>query len=190
MPAATYHFVTGWRVRGDVHDVFDVLARPDRLHEWWPSVYLRVHPRPDDRVTVETKGWLPYLLRWTIRPAEQARPHRLVFEATGDFEGRGEWTLRQDGPWVDARFDWRIGARKPLLRRWSFLLRPVFSANHGWAMERGEESLQIELDRRNGKSDREPPPPAPIWPWRALVVGTVIVSAWVLARRAAARDRS
>ena len=44
----------------------------------------------------------------------------------------------------------RIRAEKPLLRYLSFLLKPVFSANHRWAMARGEESLRAELGRRAG----------------------------------------
>lgn len=47
-------------------------------------------------------------------------------------------------------YDWRIRAAKPLLRYLSFLLKPVFSVNHRWAMARGEESLKAELARRKG----------------------------------------
>lgn len=43
---------------------------------------------------------------------------------------------------------WRVSAAKPLLRYLSFLLKPVFAANHRWAMKKGEESLRIEIARR------------------------------------------
>ena len=52
---------------------------------------------------------------------------------------------------------------KPLLRRLSWLLKPVFAANHHWAMARGEESLALELRRRRHPDQPEavpPPPPA------------------------------
>ncbi|WP_375164770.1 hypothetical protein [Arthrobacter sp.] len=43
-------------------------------------------------------------------------------------------------------------------------MKPVFSANHRWAMARGEESLILELRRRRhaeaGTFDHVPPPPA------------------------------
>ena len=58
-------------------------------------------------------------------------------------------------------YDWRISATKPLLRRLSWLLRPAFSANHHWAMKRGEESLRLELRRRRDPGDPVPPPPPP-----------------------------
>ena len=67
-----------------------------------------------------------------------------ALEATGDFVGRGEWTLEQATLHVDLTYDWRIRADKPLLRRLSFLLKPVFAANHYWAMAKGEESLRLE----------------------------------------------
>ena len=38
-------------------------------------------------------------------------------------------------------FDWKIRADKTLLRLLSFLLKPVFAANHRWAMAKGLESL-------------------------------------------------
>jgi len=43
---------------------------------------------------------------------------------------------------------WKIRADKPLLRDFSFLMKPLFSANHHWAMRKGEESLRLELARR------------------------------------------
>jgi hypothetical protein len=53
---------------------------------------------------------------------------------------------------VDISYDWRIRADKPLLRTLSFLLKPVFSANHRWAMAQGEASLKRELVRRHAGS--------------------------------------
>jgi hypothetical protein len=57
-----------------------------------------------------------------------------------------------------------------LLQRLSWLLKPVFSANHRWAMARGEESLRLELRRKRALgSGRDaglvPPPPAPTFRW-------------------------
>jgi hypothetical protein len=61
---------------------------------------------------------------------------------------------------ADVTYDWRIRAEKPLLRAFSFVLKPIFAANHRWAMARGEESLALELRRRRGESG-VPAPPAP-----------------------------
>ena len=57
--------------------------------------------------------------------------------------------LQADGPAVIVRYDWQVDARKPLLRALTWLLRPIFTANHKWAMRKGEESLKLELARRH-----------------------------------------
>jgi hypothetical protein len=155
MSTNSYHFSTHWRVPGTVEEVADVLADAPDLPRWWPSVYLDVRETdPGDdggigrEVSLHTRGWLPYTLRWHFRVVESEYPRRFALEAWGDLVGRGEWTLRQDGRQVDVTYDWRLRAEKPLLRHLSFLLRPIFEANHRWAMARGEESLRVELARR------------------------------------------
>jgi hypothetical protein len=155
--ANDYHFVTHWRVESTVEEVSDVLGNAKDLTRWWPSVYLAVReiePGGEDGVgrVVElyTKGWLPYTLHWSFRVTESRKPHGFSLEAWGDFDGRGVWTFEQDGRFVNITYDWKIRAEKPLLRYFSFLLKPIFSANHRWAMARGEESLRAELGRRAG----------------------------------------
>lgn len=73
------------------------------------------------------------------------------------------WTLTQDGDFVDVTYDWRIQATKPLLRYGSPVFRPIFGANHRWAMARGEESLAQEVRRRRTPTEQErlavPAPP-------------------------------
>ena len=78
-----------------------------------------------------------------------------ALEATGDFVGRGEWRFRQEGPTVAITYDWRIRADKPMLRYLSFVMKPIFSANHIWAMRMGEESLKLELARRHASTPEE-----------------------------------
>ena len=155
MAAYDYHFITRWRVEGTVEEVSDVLEDAEALVRWWPSVYLAVEvAEPGGAggvgkvVRLHTRGWLPYTLRWQFRVTESRKPYGWTLEAWGDFTGRGIWTFEEDGPYVDVVYDWKIRADKPLLRYLSFLLKPIFSANHHWAMARGEERLREELARR------------------------------------------
>ena len=155
MPSNDYHFVSHWRVAGTIQEVSDVLGEAEALPRWWPSVYLKVTViEPCDSrgigkvVALHTRGRLPYTLRWSFRVVESCAPYGYAIEAWGDFVGRGVWTFRQDGDSADIVYDWRIRADKPLLRWFSPILKPIFRANHRWAMARGEESLVRELDRR------------------------------------------
>jgi len=152
-----YHFITRWRVQGTVEEVYDILTRPADLVRWWPSVYLAVQEleeadsdknRIGKVVRVHTRGWLPYTLRWKFRATEKNYPCGFALEAWGDFVGSGGWHFKQDEAWVNVTYDWRVRADKPTLRYLSFLLKPLFAANHRWAMAQGEKSLAAELTRR------------------------------------------
>src|SRR5688500_14848208 len=140
MATSDYHFITHWRVPGSVREVGEIIADARELMRWWPSVYLDVQElKPGDpsglgkEVSLYTKGWLPYTLRWSFEVTE-VRENGFTLEARGDFAGRGIWTFEQDGPEVVITYDWKIRADKPLLRYLSFLLKPIFAANHRWAM--------------------------------------------------------
>jgi hypothetical protein len=189
LSANEYQFVTHWRVEGTCGEVADILGDPLALAHWWPSVYLDVRElrAPDAegvgrRVSLHTKGWLPYTLIWEFEVVESRYPFGFTIVANGDFEGVGVWTFRQDGRFVDITYDWRIRAEKPILRTLSFLLKPIFSANHRWAMARGEESLVLELARRRATSESiragVPPPPGPVtYTAVALIAGAAAVAA-------------
>jgi len=173
----TYHFVTHWTAEGTVQEVSDLLSDAEGLVRWWPAVYLDVEilERGDADgvgkvVSLHTRGWLPYTLRWHFRTTDTRKPYGFTLEAWGDFVGRGVWTFEQEGPLVRITYDWHIRADKPLLRVFSFLLKPVFAANHHWAMRKGEESLRLELARRQAPTPAiraliPSPPPAPSWPF-------------------------
>lgn len=165
--ANDYRFVTRWRVAATREEVTSVLSDPTRLSRWWPSVYLEVRElEPGDEhgvgrvVDLYTKGWLPYTLRWRFRVTEADPPAGFALAAEGDFVGRGVWRFTQlrpegvpGGPLVEVEYDWRIRAEKGILRTLSFLLKPLFGANHRWAMAKGEESLRLELARRHASGD-------------------------------------
>jgi len=166
-----YHFITHWRVKSTIKEVADILDNAADLVRWWPAVYLDVQVlQPGNEqglgkvVSLYTKGWLPYTLRWQFR-VTQVRADGFTLEAWGDFDGRGIWTFEQDGPWVNVTYDWNILAEKPLLRYFSFIMKPIFSANHRWAMAKGEESLNLELARLHAITQEEralvPAPPQP-----------------------------
>ena len=150
-----YAFTTHWRVQSTCQEISDILGNGPDLVRWWPSVYLDIQEvEPGDAnglgkvIKLHTKGWLPYTLRWQFRVTENRAPYGFSLEAWGDFVGIGVWTFVQDGSWVNITYDWRVRADKPLLRTFSFIMKPIFAANHHWAMRQGELSLQRELARR------------------------------------------
>lgn len=157
MSAKSYHFLTHWVVEASEEEVYRTLEEVEALPRWWPSVYLKVDILEKGQpggvgkvVALHTKGWLPYTLKWHFRTIEASFPTGFALEAWGDFVGRGIWRFKQrpDGRFCDVLYDWKIEAEKPLLKYLSFILKPIFSANHHWAMRQGEKSLRAELRRR------------------------------------------
>ncbi|MCB1714535.1 MAG: SRPBCC family protein [Candidatus Competibacteraceae bacterium] len=147
-----FQLTSQWYVKGSVEDVYHVLSKPEDFVAWWPEVYLCVTPlAPGDAngvgkvVRLHTKGKLPYTLAWQARVLEVQKPYRIVIEAQGDLHGRGEWRFRQDGACVSIDYDWTIIVTKRWMKCLMPVLKPVFSANHHWAMQQGKTGLQRQL---------------------------------------------
>lgn len=177
---SSYHFITRWELPTTCEEIYRTLEDAEDLVRWWPSVYLDAKIREKGQsggvgkvVELYTKGWLPYTLRWKFRVLQTDFPNGYSLEAIGDFVGQGVWTFKQLSPEVcEVVYDWRIRAEKPFLKLMTPLLRPIFSANHLWAMRKGEESIRLELMRRQAKSEEEragiSPPPGPTFPHNIL----------------------
>jgi hypothetical protein len=188
MNSNEYHFVTHWQVKSTVEEISQIIGNAPDLVRWWPAVYLDVQElEPGDAhglgkvVSLYTKGWLPYTLRWQFRVSESRYPYGFTLEAWGDFVGRGIWSFEPEGEWVKITYDWKIRADKPLLRYLSFLFKPIFSANHRWAMAKGEESLHLELARRHATTATErariSAPPGPTGAEPILVLAGIAILA-------------
>jgi hypothetical protein len=157
MQSAVYHFITEWKLKATTQEVFDIITDVPSLTKWWPSVYLDVKETEAGDIAgkgkmmeLYTKGFLPYTLIWQFKVLDVQEPNHIVLEAFGDFEGSGKWTITNDGVDTIVKYDWQIAATKPLLKYFSFMMKPIFSANHYWAMDRGLESLKIEVLKRRG----------------------------------------
>ncbi len=180
-----YHFVTHWVMPATCDNIYRTLENAEDLTRWWPSVYLDVLTREKGGsngvgkvVELYTKGWLPYTLRWKFRVTHTDFPNGFAFEAFGDFVGKGVWSFSAapqsspENPMCAITFDWEISVDKALIKWFTPIFRPIFSANHEWAMARGAESLQIELRRQKAQTDAEkhliPEPPSPSFPHNLL----------------------
>src|ERR1043165_6414034 len=131
MPDNAYHFVDRWRVEGDVQEVADILEDALVMPRWWGSVYFEVKEiEPGEEhgigklISLRAGGWLPYTLRINFRTVASNYPHGFTMDATGDLEGKGIWTFEQDGDFVNVTYDWTIKANKPIIEKFSFLLKP------------------------------------------------------------------
>ena len=156
-----YQFVSRWRVEGTCGEVADVLGDPLALRALvavglprrrGAAAARRARPRParaaaHQRLAARTR--CAGSSRSSSRAIRTASRSSRAATSTAAACGRSSRTA----PSSTSTYDWRLRAEKPLLRNLSFLLKPLFEANHRWAMAQGEESLKLELLRRRATSD-------------------------------------
>ena len=201
LASSDYNLVTKWRVLGTVEEVYDLIGDVAGLPRWWPAAILEVleiqlgdETGLDKVVRLDTKGWLPIVHHWHAVVSRADRPHAFTVKVWGDFEGEAHWRFQQAGAWTEATLEWRVHARKPVIRLLSPLLKPLFAWDHAWAMAKGEESLRLELARRHAQDAAQrtalAPPPAPAeFPTLPLLLGTGTLFAFLWLRRRGRRRR-
>jgi len=149
MPSNKYHFEDHWHIPHSADDVWDVLAEAEKFPEWWRGVYLDATRLDSVRITVLTRGWLPYKLRWTIETVRKEKPHVIEFKASGDFSTDGSrWVLTPKPGGTDVLLDWNPVVEKPIVKVLSPVLKPLFEWNHHWAMNLGEKQLTEYIQAR------------------------------------------
>ena len=180
--------------------MYAILSQPLEYPRWWPSVYLTVQESKKGDASgkgrefhLQTKGWLPYTLEWDAKTVDTREPFHIVMTASGDFVGRGIWSIVPDGDWVDISFDWKLSAEKSLLRYLSFLLKPAFEANHRWAMDQGLRDLELEIARGRAQTVEEmnaipAPLTQPRFGGKSAVAGALLATA-LLGLAATHQDR-
>ncbi len=144
--SSEYVFIDEWECDAPREAVFEALADARTYPAWWTPVYLEVTsdgPPEVGRVSQQLfKGRLPYRLRTTSTIVRCDRPSEFAVEVKGDLSGRGVWTLsEQDTGGTHVKFDWRVNADRTLLRVLTPVLRPLFRANHGYAISRAMAGL-------------------------------------------------
>ncbi len=143
-----YHFITHWSIRGPIGVVFEILRDGAGYSRWWGPAYRITEEVGPKLIRSVVRARLPYTLEFTSQLVREDPPYELEIHATGELEGRGHWRLSQVGFLTEVVFHWDVRAHKPLIRWFSFLLKPLFRWNHDWVMHLGEKRLQAEVDRR------------------------------------------
>ena len=147
-----YRFVDRWTVRAPVEATYDTVGDTLGYPSWWGDVFVSVEgdggpPRPGRHVTIVSRGFLPYRLRWEAEIVDAEAPRHFVFTMTGDFVGSGSWSFEPAEGGTNAVFEFRPRVEKPGVKQLSPLLKPVFRWNHRWAMARGERGLDALFAR-------------------------------------------
>lgn len=152
MPPA-YRFVDRWLLPEPIDRVYDAIGDVLGYERWWTDFVIRAtgdsgEPAPGKRNELLVKAYLPYKVNFVLEVVEAERPRRILSRLSKDFDGSGEWTLRETEGGTEATLDWRPSVNHALIRYLTPVLRPLFRSNHNWAMRRGERQLQAYLASR------------------------------------------
>jgi uncharacterized protein YndB with AHSA1/START domain len=143
---AEYRFITTWRLRAPIQRVWDVLSRPDRYGEWWPSSVghrsftpqVRGVGQQEERIV---RGRLPIVLRFATEVTGLAEPHFVEYRAWGDLEGGGRVELVEDGDWTEVTVYWNVRTTQWWINVLGPLARPLLAYNHHHVMRQGQAGL-------------------------------------------------
>jgi len=165
-----YHAATQWRVKATQRELAEITRTPEDLARWWPAAFLVVKGtgpsaeiKPGSEACCHVKGWLPHTLTFWGRVEDVVLGERFSVEVWGDFNGRMDCTVQQEGDYCLIGFDWRVYVNKPFVRRLSFLFKLLFYSNHAWVMTLGLRSINRELACRRG--EQHPDAPGPTFPY-------------------------
>ncbi len=144
-----------WMLDAREDEILDILDDPMSLTRWWSPVFMRgelISAGDRNKVGLTarfyTKGLLPHTFQFTARIDRLDERREMRIFTWGDFDGRGDIRLCGAGERTLVRIRWRTSVYQPYIRSLIRLFKPVFTANHRWAMRRGREGLQAEIRRR------------------------------------------
>jgi hypothetical protein len=147
-----YVFVDSFVAPCNVETAYQYIKQIEEYPRWWGNVYKKIvklkdapPDMPGARYAVTFGGFLPYTLTIENEVTLVERPRRIEFDAFGDLEGKGIWKFEPVEGGTKIIFDWRVAANKPIIRAFSFLLKPLFKANHAYCVRKANEGLRKDL---------------------------------------------
>src|SRR2546421_10829896 len=133
---ADHNFITLWRFRAPLADVWDLIYRSEDWPSWWRGVERveKIEPGDSEGVGgVQRYTWkskLPYRLAFRMRLTRVEPMSLIEGEAIGALPGSGRWQLTQDGAATSVRSDWNAATTKPWVTLPAPAARPRVQWNH------------------------------------------------------------
>jgi hypothetical protein len=147
-----YIFIDKFIAPCGIETAYYYIKQIEEYPRWWGKVYKKIiklkDAPPDEagakyRITVG--GFLPYTLTIENEVTHIDRPYLIRFNADGDLQGKGVWSFRELEEGTAITFDWRVAANKRIIRLFSFLLKPLFKANHHYCVVKAKEGMENDL---------------------------------------------
>jgi hypothetical protein len=121
------------------------LQRYPAIWKDFPSVRLiRGDGRsPGSAFACETRGSLPYSLRYVLEVVRFDEPRSALLRSSGDLVGTGRWEFSEPEPGSTlATYYWDVSLTRPILNLVASLARSFLERNHTAVMARGYRALK------------------------------------------------
>jgi len=156
----TYSFVTIWRVKAPIENVWNEIYHSQDWPVWWKGVENVVEISKGDERGVGSvhrytwKSKLPYSLSFDMKTVRIEPPVLLEGIATGELQGHGLWQLSTSGSETAGetagetivRYDWKVETTKWWMNLLAPIARPLFEWNHNVVMSWGAKGLSERLE--------------------------------------------
>lgn len=154
---AAYSFASTWSIDASVDACAAAFAemftssdeRPSKA--WWPGVRVErapVHIAVGEQVLLSVRSPLGYRLRVDLTVTAWQPGRAIAARSVGDLSGHGSITLRaRAADAASVTILWNVETERTWMTKTSFLLRPAFSAAHGWVMRAGARGLREAVAR-------------------------------------------
>ena len=159
MATAYYIFVDKFIAPCTIETAYNYIKEIDDYPRWWGKVYkkiVKLKEAPPDtagsKYAVTVGGFLPYSLTIENEVKLVEMPNRIEFIANVYLEGKGAWVFKEIKEGTEITFDWRVAANKRVIRLFSFLLKPLFRANHVYCVRKAEEGIKKDLQRHEAEA--------------------------------------
>ena len=146
-----YVFVDKFTVPCDGEVAYQYIRQIEEYPRWWGQLQDAPPDAAGSKYRVTVGGFLPYSLTIENEITFVDRPNRIDFAAFGDLEGKGTWLFKPVAEGTEITFEWRVAANKVMIRALSFLLKPLFRANHVYCIKRAREGIRQDLQQKKSK---------------------------------------
>ena len=147
-----YKFITQWRIKAPVIDVWYAIYRSEQWPAWWKGVREVKVIRENDANGINGireytwKSMLPYTLSFRMQLVEKEDFKFLRGIAFGELEGEGTWYFKEENGITRVQYNWNVKTNKAWMSYFAFILKPLFKLNHDVIMKWGAKGLTKKLD--------------------------------------------
>lgn len=147
-----YRFVTVWKIRASIEEVWDILQEQESWPKWWRGVKKVETIKLGNAANIGKvmrytwQSLLPYKLAFNMVAEEIEKPHILAGTAFGELDGKGRWEIYRDGDLTTITYYWQVNTTKKWMNKYTWLLKPAFKWNHDIVMKWGAKGLANKLE--------------------------------------------